>query len=84
MYAVSIPIVFVCLIAAFFIMLVSFWAEDFCKKSEEYLPYIMLPSIIYSVVVLIMNAYYRKLATCLTEWGKLIIYNSVLVLKRSV
>lgn len=68
MYAVSIPIVFVCLIAAFFIMLVSFWAEDFCKKSEEYLPYIMLPSIIYSVVVLIMNAYYRKLATCLTEW----------------
>ncbi|CAG9854829.1 unnamed protein product [Phyllotreta striolata] len=68
MYAVSIPIVLVCLLAAFFIMLLSFWLEDYCKKSDEYISYVMLPSIIYSIVVLIMNAYYRTLATFLTEW----------------
>jgi hypothetical protein len=29
-----------------------------------------LPSVMYSATVFIMNSYYRKLATLLTEWGK--------------
>lgn len=71
MYAVSIPIVFVCMVVAFITMLFSFWAEDYVKQcGEDYQQYIMLPSVIYSIVVFIMNTYYRKLATYLTEWGK--------------
>ncbi|XP_072377103.1 anoctamin-10 isoform X1 [Diabrotica undecimpunctata] len=68
MYAVSIPIVFVCLTVAFVIMLASLWAEAYAKESEEWQAYVSLPSTIYTVVVLIMNAYYRRLATFLTEW----------------
>ncbi|CAH1183687.1 unnamed protein product [Phaedon cochleariae] len=68
MYAVSLPIVFICMLLAFVIMMVSFWVEDYLKQNEEYIQFVSLPSIIYSVVVLIMNIYYRSLATYLTEW----------------
>ncbi|XP_018568866.1 anoctamin-10 isoform X2 [Anoplophora glabripennis] len=69
MYAVSIPIVLMCMVGAFIVMLFSFWAEDYIKQSdEETQRYIMLPSVIYSIVVFIMNTYYRRLATFLTEW----------------
>ncbi|KAJ8961004.1 hypothetical protein NQ318_020308 [Aromia moschata] len=70
MYVVSIPVVLVCMVVAFFVMLVSFWAEDYIKQSEDesLQQYIIFPSIIYSVVVFIMNLYYRKLANFLTEW----------------
>lgn len=72
MYCVSMPIVFVCMVGAFVVMLASFWAEDYIKQSDEsYQQYIMLPSIIYSILVFVLNMYYRKLATYLTEWGKL-------------
>lgn len=71
MYAVSIPIVLLCMVVAFVIMLFSFWAEDYVKQAgEDYQQFIMLPSIIYTLIVMIMNAYYRKFATYLTEWGK--------------
>ncbi|XP_056630386.1 anoctamin-10 isoform X1 [Diorhabda sublineata] len=68
MYVVSIPIVFVCLTVAFVIMLMSFWAEDYAKKNEDWKSYVSVPSIIYSVLVIIMNVIYRQLATYLTEW----------------
>ncbi|CAH0557355.1 unnamed protein product [Brassicogethes aeneus] len=69
MYCVSIPIVFICMVGAFIVMLASFWAEDYIKMSDEYYQqFIMLPSIIYSVLVWALNLYYRKLATYLTEW----------------
>ncbi|XP_049822312.1 anoctamin-10 isoform X2 [Aethina tumida] len=69
MYCVSMPIVFVCMVGAFVVMLASFWAEDYIKQSDEsYQQYIMLPSIIYSILVFVLNMYYRKLATYLTEW----------------
>lgn len=68
MYVVSIPIVFVCLTFAFVIMLMSFWAEDYAKKNEAWKPYVSIPSIIYSVLVIVMNVLYRQLATFLTEW----------------
>lgn len=69
MYAVSIPIVFICMIGAFILMLLSFWAEDYIKQlGEKYQQFIILPSVIYSILVFVVNLYYRKLATYLTEW----------------
>nr|XP_023025137.1 anoctamin-10-like [Leptinotarsa decemlineata] len=68
MYAVSLPIVVLCMVMAFILMLISFWAEDYFKKNEGYADYVMLPSIVYSIIVAVVNAYYRKLATYLTEW----------------
>lgn len=71
MYGVSIPIVLVCMVGAFIVMLMSFWAEDYIKQSDpETQKYLMFPSVIYSVVVFIMNTFYRRLATFLTEWGE--------------
>lgn len=71
MYCVSLPIVILCMIAAFFVMLSSFWIEKWSKTFEEpYTCLVPIPSIVYSVLVQVMNMYYRKLATFLTEWGK--------------
>lgn len=71
MYCVSIPVVFFCMLGAFLVMLVSFWAEEQIKHYEFSCTHIkQLPSVIYSILVYVMNVYYRKLATALTEWGK--------------
>lgn len=64
---------------AFYVMLCSFWAEEMLLESKKvhgsemagYL--IFLPSIVYAVLVYVMNFYYRKLAEILTEWGNLIL-----------
>lgn len=71
MYLVSLPIVFICMIFAFVIMLGQFWCEDLVRtyESEYSDQLILVPSIVYSVLVYVMNMYYRKLATFLTEWG---------------
>lgn len=69
--------VFVCVLVAFFIMLVSFWLENLAIEDrkeagdESFLAtvLIMTPSVVYTGLVFIMNVYYRHLATALTEWG---------------
>ncbi|XP_059485668.1 anoctamin-10 isoform X2 [Neocloeon triangulifer] len=81
MYAVSWPIALVCAAVAFYIMLASFWAEQIIlvwgtmqedgTQSEPDLgvqALVMIPSIVYTALVFLMNFYYRKLATWLTEW----------------
>ncbi|PSN48008.1 Anoctamin-10 [Blattella germanica] len=74
LYCVSLPIVLLCMVGAFFIMLVSFWVEEYLinMKKEQDLEVadlvVLLPSILYSAVVFILNLYYRRLATILTEW----------------
>ncbi|GLV46184.1 Abnormal X segregation [Carabus blaptoides fortunei] len=70
MYLISIPIVFVCMCGAFVIMLASFWLEELIKQPElEFSTHLQLvPSIGYAALVYVMNTYYRKLATYLTEW----------------
>jgi hypothetical protein len=76
LYCVSLPIVLLCMVGAFFVMLASFWAEEILKtlKKEQGLEptglVIQLPTVIYSATVFVMNSYYRTLATWLTEWGK--------------
>lgn len=69
MYCVSIPIVFACMVGAFIIMLMSFWVEDYVKQEPKWSHFVILPSVIYSLLVYVLNLYYRKLATYLTEWG---------------
>jgi len=76
LYCISLPIVLLCMVGAFFVMLASFWAEGILittRKQQGLEPtglVIMLPSVMYSATVFIMNSCYRTLATCLTEWGK--------------
>ena len=77
LYLVSIPVVVVCLFGSFYLMLVSFWAEEYLTLHRDQYGgnlaavLIMLPSVIYSVVVLVLNQYYNKMTTFLTEWGEL-------------
>uniref|UniRef100_A0AAR5PLA5 Anoctamin n=2 Tax=Dendroctonus ponderosae TaxID=77166 RepID=A0AAR5PLA5_DENPD len=69
MYAVSLPIVIICMILAFYLMLISFWAEDYMKElfsPEDYL--VMIPSIVYSILVTVISAYFKDFASFLTEW----------------
>ncbi|KAE8743738.1 hypothetical protein FOCC_FOCC009649 [Frankliniella occidentalis] len=74
MYCVSLPIVVVCLFLAFLVMLASFYAEErltqLAKDPESGVTSltVMLPSVVYSILVYIVNLYYRQLATYLTEW----------------
>lgn len=73
-YGVSFPIVFLCLVLAFIIMLISFRAEDYMIDIHRHygssitslLTY--LPSVIYAAVVWLMSGFYNKLSTFLTEW----------------
>lgn len=50
-------------------MLISFWIEDYLKHIGTTWA-TQIPSILYTGLVYIMNVYYRKLATYLTEWGR--------------
>ena len=77
---VSIPITFLCLVVAFILMLLSFEADNWMAivlKDEEtgeistdlisqVLSYV--PTVVYSVIVLVMNQYYLHLAHHMTEW----------------
>jgi hypothetical protein len=56
-------------------MLYSIWIEEALTEAKQrhgskvagYLT--LLPSIVYAALVWVMNFYYRRLATNLTEWG---------------
>ena len=67
--------VVVCLFGSFYLMLVSFWAEEYLTLHRDQYGgnlaavLIMVPSVVYSVVVLVLNQYYNKMTTFLTEWG---------------
>lgn len=76
LYCISLPIVLLCMVGAFFIMLASFWAEGILitiRKQQGLEPtglVTLLPSVVYSAIVFVMNSCYRTLATWLSEWGK--------------
>jgi hypothetical protein len=76
LYYISLPIVLLCMVGAFFVMLAYFWAEEILiltrtlQGLEPTGLVTLLPSVIYSAIVFIMNCCYRTLATWLTEWGK--------------
>lgn len=69
------------MLGAFFVMLISFWIEDYLKQIEATWAQ-QVPSILYTALVYIMNVYYRKLATYLTEWGN--IFTSRILIKMRI
>lgn len=90
-YGVSLPVVFVCTLAAFWMMLESIWkeklmiewtsewpTEDFSWRLAS-LCLVSTPTVIYAVLVWFANQLYRKLATKLTEWGTTYIFFSTSV-----
>ena len=75
-YGVSYPIVLLCMKTATVIVLLYFRFLDAIEtryaNASGIVATIMLllPSIIYAVVIAVMNNLYLKLATFLTEWGE--------------
>ncbi|XP_059081460.1 anoctamin-10-like [Tigriopus californicus] len=75
---VSLPITVACLLVAFFLMLLSFQAEKFVYQKihdpmSGEIPFLLslvsnVPSIVYSILVFLMNHNYLHLAHFLTEW----------------
>ncbi|XP_032504494.1 anoctamin-10 isoform X3 [Phocoena sinus] len=73
-YLVSLPFVCLCLYFSLFVMMIYFdmeaWALDLHENSRSEWTGILLyvPSIIYAIVIEIMNRFYRFAAEFLTSW----------------
>jgi len=74
-YGVSVPVMLVAMVIAWFVMLLYFYLEDYVKpmlKGDTSLHgtfLSLLPTIVYAVIVLILNAIYQPLAVALNNWG---------------
>lgn len=75
-YLVSVPFVVLCLYLAFCIMMVYFDMEVWALALYELEPnvwtglFLFVPSIIYAVVIEVLNLLYRYAAEFLTDWGE--------------
>jgi len=73
-YGVSVPVMLVALVIAWYVMLFYFYLEDYVKpmykddKSLYGTVLSLLPTIVYAVSVLVLNAIYRPLAVALNHW----------------
>nr|XP_048694654.1 anoctamin-10 isoform X4 [Caretta caretta] len=73
-YLVSLPFVCLCLYFSLYVMMIYFeletWALDFHEENESSYSNLMLfvPSIIYAIVIEMMNRVYRYAAEFLTSW----------------
>lgn len=74
-YLVSVPFVLLCLYIALCVMMIYFdmerWAIDIYNEEPNFLTSVLLfiPSIVYAVVIELMNLLYRYAAEFLTNWG---------------
>lgn len=73
LYMVSAPAVSVCMVVALWVMVGAFWAEEQLvdwRRSYGNIAgfFTHVPSALYAAVVWLMNYYYKKLATALTDW----------------
>lgn len=86
----SVPFVLLCLYLSFYVMMVYFdmenWAISIYTENPNFASGILMfvPSIIYAVVIEIMNLLYRYAAEFLTNWGKPEILSFFLLLSSSV
>lgn len=77
LYLISVPVVLFCLFVSFEVMCLYFatenWAMEYYNNDPNLLSTIIsyCPSIIYSLIVMIMNHFYRHFATRLNDYGKL-------------
>ncbi|XP_041648897.1 anoctamin-10 [Cheilinus undulatus] len=73
-YLVSVPFVLLCLYISLYIMMIYFQMEGWALKLHDEEPtfwteiLLYIPSVIYAVVIEIMNIIYRYAAEFLTEW----------------
>ena len=75
LYMVSAPAVGVCVVGALWVMVAAFWAEeqliDWKRRYGSVAGvFTHVPSAFYACLVWLMNYYYRRLATALTDWGE--------------
>uniref|UniRef100_A0A6A7FSV7 Anoctamin n=2 Tax=Hirondellea gigas TaxID=1518452 RepID=A0A6A7FSV7_9CRUS len=73
LYLVSVPSVGLCVMAALYLMMMAFWAEEHIIDWKKHYGsiagfFLNVPSAVYAAVVWLLNFYYRKLAAFLTEW----------------
>ena len=75
-YGVTVPVLALCLTVAFYAMLGYFWFQDHVdlvyKKDNHWLNYLNVytPTVVYAIVIAIINAIYRKIAILLNEFGE--------------
>lgn len=75
-YLVSVPFVLLCLYISLYVMMIYFQMEGWALSVHDENPnfwtgiLLFIPSIIYAVVIEIMNLGYRYVAEFLTEWGE--------------
>lgn len=75
-YLVSLPFVLLCLYLSLYVMMIYFQMEGWAISLHEDQPtfwsgiLLFIPSIIYAVVIEMMNLVYRYAAEFLTEWGE--------------
>lgn len=75
-YLVSVPFVLLCLYLSLHVMMIYFdmenWALSIYNEDPNFWTGVLLfiPSIIYAVVIEIMNLLYRYAAEFLTHWGE--------------
>ncbi|XP_044273216.1 anoctamin-10 isoform X3 [Varanus komodoensis] len=73
-YLVSLPFVCLCLYLSLYIMMIYFdleyWAQSYHEENQSELSSLLLyvPSIIYAVVIEVLNRIYRYAAEFLTSW----------------
>ena len=74
-YGVTVPVLFLCLTVAFYAMLGYFWLQAIVDKwyadDKGWLMLLntLMPTVIYAIVIAILNAIYRKVATLLNDFG---------------
>lgn len=75
LYGVSVPVMLVALVVAWYAMLLYFYLEDCFKPLHKgdtslYGTFLSLvPTVVYAVLVMVLNAIYQPLAVALNEWG---------------
>ncbi|XP_022082419.1 anoctamin-10-like isoform X2 [Acanthaster planci] len=72
-FGVSLPVILGFLVVAFGIMLASFTCEDYIKARMDITKMpgsvvFLLPSMIYAVAIVVINKFYRQLASYLNDW----------------
>lgn len=76
LYAISVPAVLFCLFISFEVMCLYFATENLAMEYYNSDPNLLstiisyCPSIIYALIVMIMNHFYRLFATRLNDYGK--------------
>lgn len=76
-YGVTVPVLCLCLTVAFYAMLGYFWfqavVDRWYLEDKGWLNLLntFMPTVVYAIVIAILNAIYRKIATVLNEFGKI-------------